>query len=165
MKNNYYNEIQNEIQFFVEKFKQIGWKQEDEGYITKRLPFITNPTARNEEWLYSVGMKLHPKILSYFGDKKTHGQTGVDEIWICCETGIETDDVINKNFWASSRVKEFCTYMKQEIDKIGWKAFYDEDAFSGIFARPKILKNLEMIEIKFFLNKDYSDGYWENHTL
>ena len=35
MKTNFYKEIEEEVQFFVEKFKSLGWKQEDTSYLTK----------------------------------------------------------------------------------------------------------------------------------
>jgi len=160
MKTNFYKEIDDEVQFFVEKFKEIGWEQEDTAYLTKRLPFITNPDARNDEWKYSVGLVLYPELLSYIGDNR-----GTDEIWICCRVGINTDEEIEKDPWRSKRLTQLTDYLKEEIKKIGWKAFYDEDAFRYNFTRPEIKKNLGEVRICFYLNKDYPEGVWENHTL
>lgn len=163
MKTNFYKEIDQEVRFFVDKFKEIGWKQVDVSYLTKRLPFITNPSARNEEWQHSIGMVLYPELLTYIGARK--GERGVDEIWICCRVGIDYDEEMEKDPWSSERLTQLTNYLKEEIKKINWKAFYDEDAFRYNFTRPEFKKNLEEVRIRFYLNKDYPEGVWENHTL
>ena len=162
MNTNFYSEVENEIEFFVDKFKLIGWNQEDTAYLTKKLPFTTNPTAKNDEWQHSIGLVLYPIILSYYEKQPVRGYA--TKIWIQCRVGIDYNPLV-KYPAECPRLKKVTDFLKEEINKIGYKSFYDEDSYNGNFSQPEYKQNLGEIRVSFYLNKDYPDGYWENHTL
>jgi hypothetical protein len=167
MKINLAPEAEAEVQFFIDKFVELGWKQEDVGYITKDVGFLTNPEAHNEEWKTSVGMVLFPSLLSYTEKTENNGKRKYEDIltvWIECRLSIDINPDV-KYPDACPRLRQLAEYMKEEIKKTGHKAFYDEDSFLGNFSRPEKRENLGDVRISFFLNKDYTGGYWGNHTL
>ena len=54
------------------------------------------------------------------------------------------------------------SFVLEELNKMELHPFHDEDAFYGHFAKSE---HKGWTELKFYLNKNYKDGYWENHTL
>ena len=60
-------------------------------------------------------------------------------------------------------------YMDKQIEffvekfvKNGWKMFHDEDSYRGYFSKED--KN-GYTRLKFYLNREYPKGYWQNHVL
>ena len=48
------------------------------------------------------------------------------------------------------------------IKEFGYTPFHDEDAFCGYFSREV---HQDMVTFKMYLNPDFPEGYWSNHTL
>jgi len=63
------------------------------------------------------------------------------------------------------RIRKLAKFFQEELSRIGLKPFMDEDAFMNHFYSPKVNENLNVTSIGFYLNKDYPDGMWVNHTL
>lgn len=165
MKTNITKPIDEEVRFFCEKFKEIGWKQEDVGYLIKDIGFTTYPDSRNEEWKTSIGITIYPELLSYYSDEQRHRGFGwIYEIWLAVRTTVNIDENVD-NQQDGEILRNVADYLLSEIEKIGWKSFKDEDAFKGYFSRPEINKNLGSVSINCYLNKSYPNGYWSNHTL
>lgn len=153
---NLWPEAEKEVQFFVEKFVQNGWQQDDTSYIHKGVDFITSPDANNEEWKRKVSLVLYPSLLGYGRDGKE-----VTEVWIKCRTTVMQPS--EGPAYDNDLLVNVAKFLQKEIEAIGWKAFYDEDAFHGNFTRPEGGK--DYTEFAFYLNQAYPEGYWENHTL
>jgi hypothetical protein len=152
-----------QLDFFIEKFKKIGWKQEDTHYIFKRVGFETNPSARNKDYKYGFGIVFYAELLNY--SEINNGKT--EEVltpWVVCRIQIDKNENIKYPI-DCPRLQKVVNFIKEEIKKIEWKPFYDEDAFKNNFSRPKIKENMSSVEIKFYLNMEYPNGHWENHTL
>ena len=151
----YAQEIETEVQYFLEKFIANGWKQEDTAYITKQVDIITSPNTKNKNGL---GLVLYPNLLSYSEkDSESYGST---KIWIACRATISD---IEDKYPIDERAYDIAKLIRKECEDIGIKLFHDEDAFGGYFSK-QFNKHNEM-EIKCYFNKDYPTGYWENHTL
>ena len=159
MKQNLAHQIENEIDLLVQTFINIGWDCEDGRFLSKKMEFITNPTAKNQEWKYKVSMVPYAKLLAYT-------EEGIDMLvpWIYFRIEID-DDELAQYPDAIKRVQQVAEFIKGEIPGTGYKPFYDEDAFRGNFTRPERRENSKSVEFGFYLNIDYPDGFWENHTL
>ena len=156
---NLWNDMKKQLDFFINKFKEIEWKQEDTYYIFKKVNFLVNPEARNNDYKYGFGIVFYSDLLSY-----TENNKYILTPWVCGKISIENNPNI-KYPVDCPRLDKVANFIKEELKKINWKPFYDEDSFKGIFSKPELRKNTENIEIKFYLNKEYPKGYWQNHTL
>jgi hypothetical protein len=141
--------MNNQIQFFVERFKEIGWKQEDISYLFKRTPFMSSPDANNDDYRYGLGMVLYADFLKY-------EEEGQDLLipWVVGRVEIEnpTEEIL----------KNVTDFIKAEVGNIGWKMFHDEDAYRGYFSKED---KKGWTQLKFYLNREYPNGYWQNHAL
>ena len=126
-------------QFYVDKFKENGWVQEDLTYVYKKTDFTE----------YPVGVVFYAKLLEYYEDGKN-----VITPWITGRLEVETTDDL--------KLKAYKSFILEELDQMGLHAFHDEDAFYGHFTK-KVNKG--WTELNFYLHPFYPDGYWENHTL
>jgi hypothetical protein len=128
-----------QIIFFIEKFKENGWKQEDLQYVNKETDI--------QDW--PLGIVFYPELLEYTED-------GKDMItpWICGEVEIETTDDL--------KLKVYKNFILKELEDMDLNPFHDEDAFYGYFAKNT---HKGWTELKFYINKFYPDGYWQNHIL
>lgn len=138
-----------QIGFFVEKFIEIGWDQEDTSYIFKRTPFLTNSDARNEDYQYGFGIVFYADFLEY-------EEEGQDLLipWVVGKIEIENP--------TEKILKNVTDFIKEEVEKIGWNMFHDEDSYRGYFSKEN--KN-GWTQLRFYLNQEYPKGYWQNHTL
>jgi hypothetical protein len=118
-----------EIQEIIEKLKAIGYKQEDECYVSKG----------------KLGLVLYPALLCY---------SNAIVPWISVKMGFENIDESNARLIALA--------LKIELESIGYTPFKDEDAFAGCAS---IERHPHWIEIKLYINPDFPNGLWENHTL
>jgi len=138
-----------QIDFFVQKFVEIGWDQEDTSYIFKRTSFLTNSAARNEDYQYGFGIVFYSEFLEY-------EEEGQDLLipWVAGKIEIEnpTEEIL----------KNVTDFIKEEVEKIGWNMFHDEDSYRGYFSKEN--KN-GWTQLRFYLNQEYPKGYWQNHTL
>ena len=158
------NYMDEQLFFFIKKFKENGWKQEDTHYVFKRTDFIVNPSARNEDYKYGFGIVFYAELLEYSETNDQKRRVEVLTPWVCCR--IQIDE--NKDVKYPSdcpRLEKVIEFMQKEFKEMGLEPFYDEDAYRQNFSRPEIKQNMESVEIKFYLNMEYPDGYWENHTL
>jgi hypothetical protein len=141
--------LDDQIGFFMKKFMEIGWEQEDAAYIFKRTPFIVNPDAKNEDYKHGFGISFYPELLEYRED-------GEEVLcpWVVGDIEIENP--------SDETLRSVADFIKEEVQKIGWNMFHDEDAFRGHFAKDK---KHSWTKLKFYLNQSYPEGYWQNHTL
>ena len=123
----------------IQCFVSHGWVQEDIGYV--RAPEDLHVDFK--------GVMMKPRILYYY---ETRNQNPVAKIWIQCSVFLPRDVDVNLN------IKK----LKQYLSKFDLKPFRDEDAYYGMFVRSTDKTGTELM---FYLNPDYPNGYWENHTL
>jgi len=155
---NLYPEVVEQLDYFVEKFKSIGWKQEDLHYLIRDTDFITHPDSVNEKFKHQFGMVLYAKLLSYNEDNKYNLTP-----WICCSITISPEDIKYQS--DSKRLKQVANLIKSDLSTLGIKPFSDEDSFQGNFSKPQLHKDRDSVSMQFYINKDYPNGYRENHTI
>lgn len=131
--------MDSELFYFIEKFRSHGWKQEDVHYVTK----ITHL----QEW--ELGIVFYLELLEY-----TENGEGCIAPWIVGMLEVETTDHV--------KLREYTDFILDELNKMDIKPFHDEDAFMGYFSKED---HKGWTELKFYINQNYPDGYWENHTL
>jgi len=92
-----------------------------------------------------IFITLYPEFISYMtGGKGVPVETRY-EMWIACTVEEDNIEAI------ADKIKAF-------VKTLSIKPFYDEDAYKCIFKKDKY-------QITFYLNPDYPNGYWSNHTL
>lgn len=155
---NLYPAMMEQLDYFIKKFISIGYKQEDLHYLMRNTNIITHPNSRNEKFKTQFGMSLYTELLSYAEDKKY-----MLTPWICCSITVTPEDI--KYQMDSERLRSVGKLIQDDLKELGLKAFFDEDAFLYNFSRPELHKDLDSVKIKFYLNKHYPEGYWENHTI
>lgn len=151
MKTNIAALAEKEIQTIIEKLIKTytDTVQSDVGYIEISTPFVTNPDARNEEWKTKIGLVFYPELLSYSEEKEE-----ATVPWICVRLELEnTDPKIEGDLlkWITNRFSE-----------INYKPFYDEDSYRGNWRKEE---RRGWNKYKMYINPDYPEGYWANHTL
>jgi len=141
--------MDNQIAFFVQKFMGNGWNMEDVAYLHKRTPFLTDADAKNEDYRYGFGIVFYADFLRY----EEEGQDLLAP-WVVGRAEIEnpTEEIL----------KNVAEFIKAEVEAIGWKMFHDEDSYGGYFSKED--KN-GYTRLKFYLNREYPNGYWQNHAL
>ena len=143
-----------EIQDIIGKLiKKEGYYQADEAYIEVQTPFLINPNSRNEEWKRKNELIHYPELISYY-----NGNNWITVPWICIKVEIEDSDYVTDD----SKQRELCKWIVNELAEVGYKPFYDEDAFAGHFKKEN--RKGYMI-LKTYINPDFPNGFWSNHTL
>jgi len=102
-------------------------------------------------------LSIFPKILHYQQHRIIESH-----IWYGCYFGI------NQKLTHTA-----IAYFKELFEEMKYKPFKDEDAFLRHFVPYKedkktlfnIIKGYRLINSAFFLNPDYPNGYWQNHTI
>lgn len=156
---NLYPAMMEQLDYFIKKFISIGYKQEDLHYVERdTTDIVIHPDATNLSYKHKFGMGLYPELLQY-----TEKREDVITPWICCRINISPVDIVTSI--DDIRLKKLTEFIKEDLKAAGLKAFYDEDGFRGNFTRPLANNRGDEITLKFYLNKDYPDGYWQNHTL
>ena len=102
---------------------------------------------------------IYPELLFYdYSYKEGNDEKFITEDsivpWIACK--FELEGTFEEHQSTLKLLKEWIN------DKLIIKPFYDEDATYGIFSRKK---ENGWVEYKFYLNPDYKNGWWYNHTL
>lgn len=152
---NLYDQVDEEINFFAQKFTEAGWTREDDAYLYKDVGFDVHPDAANEEWKTKASLTLFPELLSY-----TENSKYILSPWLACKISVANGE------GQDERLKELTSLLVKDIESFGFKTFYDEDApFGGKFVRPEEKENMGSYSTRCYINKDYPNGYWENHTL
>ena len=100
-----------------------------------------------QEW--PVGIVFYSELLEY-------EEEGRDVLtpWIVGRLEVEETDY--------NKLIKYARFILSELDEMGITPFHDEDSFHGYFAKHG---NKAWTEIKFYINEEYPNGYWENHTL
>lgn len=140
-----YNETK-EVQYFINKFIEQGWKREDEFVI------ILNT---NDNITTKIFMTLYYELLSY---------DNIVEPWVYCKFAVFWnhplhDELIKIDLIKIKYLKKFYEYLSTKISS----PFYDEDAFCRYLK--KLEDDVNYSEYKFYINEAYPKGQWENHTL
>ncbi len=156
---NLYQQINEETEFFRNQFIKNGWKNEHGNFLYKDIGFQTNPSSKNKEWQTMVSMTLSCKILSYIQENKN-----VKSIWIKGTLTIE-ENLEVRYPEECPRLKKVADWMKKELEVIGYLPFKDEDAFKQYFSRPVEKNNTGQSEMSFYINQNYPNGFWHNHTI
>jgi hypothetical protein len=131
-----------------------------------RTPYEVNPVANNEEYKYGSAIYVSPEFLSYFYVKNKDRKNGKYVLipWLKCTFSVSYDKTA-KYPQDEKRVRDIVGWVREHIvDKMPYKAFYDEDAYAGNFSWKK-KDNARFLEFSFYVNPDYPEGYWENHVL
>jgi hypothetical protein len=151
MKINITKEIEAEIQSIIERLikKYPDTVQSDIGYIEISTPFVTNAEARNEEWKTKIGLVFYPELLTY-----SENNEEITTPWICVRLELE-----NPNPEIEGDLLKWISNRFSEIEN---KPFYDEDAYRGNWRKEE---RRGWNKYKMYINPDYPEGYWENHTL
>ena len=149
------------IETYPEEFKQV-----DVGYLEVQTPFLTNPDARNEEWKTKTGIVFYADLLSYSDRYIKRGNPEIHEAshpsyrsvsvtvpWICVRFELEGNPGIER---------DLCKWMVENFKGINYRPFMDEDATWNYFAKEE---RKGYTKYKMYVNPDYPEGYWENHTL
>lgn len=155
MKINLESQLQEEIEYFIEVFNNNGWFREDQAYITKKTSFVINPTSKNEDSKYTLGLVLYPELLSYGDESKTGNY--ITTPWINCRFELEYNK-LNENI-----VDSVAKFLLDELKTMNIFPFKDEDALYGFLTRSKNKQGYN--QHSFYINRDYPKGHWYNHTL
>ena len=148
-----------EIQDIIEILtKKDNYQQVDEAYLEVQTPFLINPNSRNESWKTKIGFVLYPELLSYSTRDENRRSEWVTTPWICIRIEIEDSEYVTDE----SKQRELCKWVVAELTEAGYKPFHDEDAFAGYFKKED--RN-GYVRFKMYINPDFPQGYWSNHTL
>lgn len=146
-------QIESDIYLIVGEFLQHDWKNVNDDIIEKT-------GSGSFPQLKGLPLIISPKILHY---PIGHKLGIVSNIWYGCyfEVNEKLIDVA-------------LTYFVELFEKIKYKPFTDEDAKAKYFIPYKaennvfptsLLRGKKYIKTGFFLNPDYPNGYWHNHTI
>lgn len=131
--------VDNQLFYFIEKFKKHGWDQEDIHYVSKKTHL--------QEW--DLGIVFYSELLEY-----TENGEEVLTPWIVGRIEALTAD--------HGKLREYTDFILDELNKMELRPFHDEDSFMGYFAKED---HGGWTQLKFYINESYPDGYWENHIL
>jgi len=150
MKLNLHNQIEFDIDLIIKEFiENHGWNHIDAQLMEKSIEKAI------------VNLIIYPKILNY---EERNYQS---QIWYTCLFTVD-DTEMTKTF----------EYFLRLFPTLKYKPFKDEDALYQHFVPykkekyaatlfKKMLKLTPILYSKsaFFLNPDYPNGYWGNHTI
>lgn len=136
MKLNLQESIDYDIGRVVNLLYVIGFESEDNH---RYLEYNDNDLS------ISIGVYIEPTLLSYMKGGKGVPVEEVTEVWI----GLCLTDESEKN---AQKLKQMITTM------LPIKPFKDEDAYLGVYSNNDG-------EYTLYLNPDYPNGFWYNHTL
>jgi hypothetical protein len=147
-------EVDREIQTLMEALlKNEECEMFDDGYIEIQTPFESNPDSINPESENKVGMVFFPELLTYGNEGKSNKVQRTP--WIACRVSLEGERNELKD-------RELLKFLVSLIEKSGYKPFMDEDAKWNHWREDE---GNGYIEYTCFVNPDYPEGHWENHTL
>ena len=152
MKTNIAETTDKEIHGIMEELKKRGHTQEDEMCLKMETPFEMYPDGTEDYRKKRAFFVLYPELLSYYSK-----DGWVTIPWICCKV-----DVTNHQSIGEKEHREMVRWFVGELEFAGYKPFHDEDAFAGYATR---IKNRHETILKTYINPDFPEGYWSNHTL
>jgi hypothetical protein len=136
-------------------------------YLEINTPFTTCIGARNEEWKTKIGVVFYPELLSYRDnfikrgnpeihppDHPIYNGSNVTVPWICVRFELENE--------SQSVARDLCKWLVSIFKEIGYPPFMDEDSTFNFFRKQE--RN-GYTKYQMYVNPDYPEGYWENHTL
>ena len=155
MKINLAKYLEAETTLVQQLFVELGWNLQDDIWCAKEF------AGRN------ILLCIYPELLSYgYVYRAGYGQSGNEKEkrtyeehtipWIACRIEIEDEKPHNDIL---KGVKEWLNA------NYPLKPFYDEDATFGIFAKKCSAYSRDWTKYIFYVNPDFPDGWWENHTL
>jgi hypothetical protein len=152
MKINIYEESEKEINQIIDRLTlhDPNFKQVDGDYLEVKTPFLIQPDAKNDEWKPKIGLVFYPELLSY-GSRSSGFEINP---WVCVSFELETKDMIIH--------RELCKWFVEKFKAIGLRPFMDEDATWNHYKKDE---RKGYTRYKLYVNIDYPNGYWENHTL
>jgi len=154
METNIAKTTDNEIFEIIEKLKKEGHHQEDEMCMRIETPYIINSELK-ESRRNRIFLVLYPELLSYYHEK----DGWITVPWICAKYQVSEGNFSDKS------QRALCSWVVEIMKGIGYKPFYDEDAFNGHFSKNKRTAGDKDIEFKLYINPSFPEGYWSNHTL
>lgn len=135
------------------------WKQIDEFAVESKISF----NGKN------VFLAIYPELLTYtyrwyegasvYKDGNNKRVQNITTPWIACKLELEGMHTAN---WHYDVLKELKKWL---YDNLPIKPFKDEDACHQIYSRQCSAYIRDRTEYIFYLNIDYPNGWWENHTL
>jgi len=155
MKINLYKYLDQETTIVNQMLQKTGWKMIDDMYLEREF------SGRK------VGVVIYPELLRYeYVYRPGYGQSGIEKEkrthethiipWIACRMEFPDDEAV------SDILKEVKEWLKENFPL---KAFYDEDATHGIYAKKCSAYSRDWTKYIFYVNPDFPEGWWENHTL
>ncbi len=157
--------IENDIDLVSQEFEKLEVIKSlgGEGFYF-RTPFITNPSANNEDYKYGQSIRLGTEILNYYDRSDRNNVKYLSIIWTKCSFSVEYDKS-SKYPEDDKNIKNIVKWVVENVlNKLSIKPFKDEDAYLGYFSFEKNEACGELI-FSFYVNPDYPDGWWENHAL
>lgn len=155
MKLNLDKYLEQEIILAFEIFRGTGyWKSID--YYALERKFQTTEGEK------TVIIVLYNELLSYnyvWDEGGVHRSEQVTTPWICCRI---TLDGKQNTPWHYKILKDL---KKWAMEELPWKPFRDEDATHMIYSKATSPYDRNETQYKFYINPDYPNGWWENHTL
>jgi len=139
-----YKEIEGLISKLVSEYKD-DTKQIDEMYIEMS-------TEMRER---SIGLVFYPKLLTY-GNGGSRGNGPKVVPWICVRMEFEDGDQ------ATEDIRDILKWIIERFKKISYSPFKDEDASHGYFTKET---RRGWTKYSMYVNPDFPEGQWENHTL
>lgn len=153
MRLNLQAELKDEIEWHISNFVAQGWENYNSSCLCKS--FSINSDKHDNEIL--IGLILEPTLLRYDHITGVNGKKIYEDVtcsWISGKI------IVNSELLTEDLVQ----LIKEDIKNLPVKPFYDEDAYFGIFTKPRKVNSHDS-EFTFYINKDYPKGYWQNHIL
>lgn len=161
MKINLNRYLNQEISALVAIFKNTGdWKQMDVEALESKIEFGGK----------EIVLVFYPELLTYnytwyegggaHIDSRNKRSEEVTTPWIACRIELEGEQ---DTYWHHDVLKELKGWIYEKLPCR--KPFYDEDACHGIYSRQCSAYSRNWTNYIFYVNPDYPQGWWENHTL
>ncbi len=138
MKVNLEKEVDKDISIVANKLIEAGYNYEDLYYVYKEVKYGTEK--------FVLGYQIYPKLINKINEIN---------VWLTLETEIEID-------YDNKFLSKITSYIVNELKSVGLTPFMDEDSKYNHFV---IDERKGYVILKCFVNPDYPDGDWENHTL
>lgn len=160
MKINLDRYLEQELSLMVRIFKDTGdWEQIDVHAFESKIEFGGK----------KIIIVFYPELLSYgyvwhegvgvYDDSRNKRSEEVTTPWIACRIELEGE---HDTAWHSKVLSALKKWLEEKIEI---KPFYDEDASHGIYSRQCSAYIRDWTKYIFYMNFDYPNGWWENHTL
>jgi len=143
MKLNIAKESENEVETLIGKIlkEYPDSNREDNTYLEMKTGI---------KGIENIGIVFYPKLLTY-----GFGSTEAITPWICVR--LEIEDGL-----AEDSIRKLLRWMVSIFKNIGYFPFMDEDATAQHFSKDE---RKGWTKYSMFVNPDYPEGIWENHTL